>query len=187
MDSTAFRISPDMRARLAKIHQRGEDDGLTPVMELEIPQEPEFEMGGGGLYGTVADYTKFVQMMLNQGRNARGEQVLKPETVATMSQNAMGETRVTLLTAAIPPLTNDAEFFPGLDKRWSLSFMTNEDAAPTGRSAGSLAWAGLANTYYWIDQKMGIGGVFATQILPFADKRSLPLYLAFEEAVYRAH
>ena len=64
-----------------------------------------------------------------------------------------------------------------------ISMINNEDA-PTGRSAGSLAWAGLANTYYWIDQKKGVGGVYATQVLPFADVKSLPLFYAFESAVY---
>jgi methyl acetate hydrolase len=101
-----------------------------------------------------------------------------------MSKNAMGEARVNLLKTAIPPLSNDAEFFPGIDKQWCLSFMINNAAAPTGRSPGSLAWAGLANTYYWIDQKKGVGGVYATQVLPFADVKSLPLFYAFEKAVY---
>lgn len=186
MDSTAFFISPDMRGRLAKIHHRGADGSLTPDMELEIPQQPEFEMGGGGLYGTAGDYLKFVRMMLNQGRSDRGEQVLKPETVAQMSKNAMGDSKVCLLKTAMAPLSNDAEFFPGIEKQWGLSFMINNAQAPTGRSAGSLAWAGLANTYYWIDQKKGLGGVYATQVLPFADVKSLPLYYAFEKAVYDA-
>jgi CubicO group peptidase (beta-lactamase class C family) len=186
MDSTAFFITPAMRERLARIHHRGADGSLTPDMALEIPQQPEFEMGGGGLYGTAGDYAKFVRMMLNQGRSDRGEQVLKPETVAQMSKNAMGDCKVGLLRTAIPPLSNDAEFFPGIDKQWGLSFMINTAPAPTGRSAGSLAWAGLANTYYWIDQARGVGGVYATQILPFADTRSLPLFHAFEKAVYDA-
>jgi CubicO group peptidase (beta-lactamase class C family) len=186
MDSTAFLITPDMRGRLAKIHHRGEDGALAPDLDLEIPQQPEFEMGGGGLYGTAGDYSKFVRMMLNDGRSDRGEQVLKPATVAQMSTNAMGDTRVCLLKTAIPPLSNDAEFFPGMDKQWGLSFMINNAAAPTGRSPGSLSWAGLANTYYWIDRKKGIGGVYATQVLPFADVKSLPLFFAFEKAVYDA-
>ena len=186
MDSTAFFISPDMRGRLAKIHHRGADGSLTPDMELEIPQQPEFEMGGGGLYGTAGDYLKFVRMMLNQGKSGRGEPVLKPETVAQMSKNAMGDCKVCLLKTAMAPLSNDAEFFPGVEKQWGLSFMINNAQAPTGRSAGSLAWAGLANTYYWIDQKKGVGGVYATQVLPFADAKSLPLYYAFEKAVYDA-
>ncbi len=101
-----------------------------------------------------------------------------------MSNNAMGDSKVCLLETAAPPFSNDAEFFPGMDKQWGLSFMINNEEAPTGRSPGSLAWAGLANTYYWIDQKKGVGGVYATQVLPFADVKSLPLFYAFEGAVY---
>ncbi len=184
MNDTAFRITDGMRKRMAKIHHRGPDGALTADPALEIPQEPEFEMGGGGLYSTAGDYLKFVRMMLNEGKADNGKAVLKPETVATMSKNAMGESRVTLLKTAAPPFSNDAEFFPGLDKQWGLSFMINNEEAPTGRSAGGLAWAGLANTYYWIDQKKGVGGVYITQILPFADVKSLPLFYAFESAVY---
>lgn len=184
MDSTAFRISDAMRGRLAKIHHRGEDGKLTADPALELPQEPEFEMGGGGLYSTAGDYLKFVRLMLNQGRSGKGEAVLKPATVELMSRNAMGSTKVTLLKTAAPPFSNDAEFFPGIDKSWGLSFMINDADAPTGRTAGSLAWAGLANTYFWIDQKKGVGGVYLTQILPFADVKSLPLFHAFESAVY---
>jgi len=184
MTSTAFRMSDDMRQRRAAIHHRGPDGGLVPDPTIEIPQEPEFEMGGGGLYSTAGDYLKFVRLMLNEGRSDKGEAVLKPETVAAMSQNAMGDCKVCVLKTAAPPFSNDAEFFPGMDKTWGLSFMINNDEAPTGRSAGSLAWAGLANTYYWIDQKKGVGGVYVTQILPFADVKSLPLFHAFESAVY---
>jgi methyl acetate hydrolase len=184
MDDTAFRISDGMRGRLAKIHHRGPDGALTADPALEITQEPEFEMGGGGLYSTAGDYLKFVRMMLNDGRSDGGEAVLKPETVAVMSRNAMGDSKVCLLKTAAPPLSNDAEFFPGMDKRWGLTFMINNEEAPTGRSAGALAWAGLANTYYWIDQKKGVGGVYITQVLPFADVKSLPLFYAFESAVY---
>jgi methyl acetate hydrolase len=183
MGDTAFRLRPDMRPRLAKIHQRGDDDGLAPL-DLEIPQEPEFEMGGGGLYGTAPDYLKFVRMILNRGA-ASGERVLKPETVDMMARNQMGECRVRGVKTAMPPLSNDAEFFPGMPKSWGLTFMINMEDAPTGRTAGSLAWAGLANSYYWIDPNKGVGGVYLTQVLPFADKKSLPLYFDFERTVYR--
>jgi len=184
MDNTGFRITDGMRKRLAKIHHRGPDGALTPDTALELPQEPEFEMGGGGLYSTAGDYLKFVRMMLNHGKSDKGEAVLKPETTAEMSKNAMGDATVCPLKTAAPPFSNDAEFFPGMRKQWGLSFMINNEAAPTGRSAGALAWAGLANTYYWIDQKKGVGGVYATQILPFVDVKALPLFYAFESAVY---
>jgi CubicO group peptidase (beta-lactamase class C family) len=183
MNDTAFRITPSMRQRLAKIHQRGEDGSLTPI-EAEIPQDPEFEMGGGGLYGTAGDYLKFVRMILNRG-HAGTEQVLKPETVDLMSQNAMGDIQVTMLQTVTPAVSNDAEFFPGMPKGWGLSFMINNEQAPTGRSAGSLAWAGLANTYFWIDPIRGLGGVYVTQIFPFADQKALPLFFEFEKTVYQ--
>jgi methyl acetate hydrolase len=182
MSSTAFKITPDMRSRLAGIHLRGEDGQCAPFA-FEIPQEPEFEMGGGGLYGTMGDYLKFVRMVLNHGQLG-GERVLKPETVANhLMLNQMGDCRVTNLKAAIA-LTNDAEFFPGVPKSWSLAFQINHDPVFTGRPAGGLMWAGLANSYYWIDPTKGVGGVYATQIFPFADKEALPLYYAFETAVY---
>jgi methyl acetate hydrolase len=185
MNDTAFKIRPDMRSRLAKIHQRGDDGGFTPLMDLEIPQEPQFEMGGGGLYSTIGDYAKFVRMILNNGRG-NGNQVLKPETVALMSQNSMGSNLVTCLKTAIPPLSVDAEFFPGVKKNWGLSFQINQEPAPTGRPAGSLSWAGLANSFYWIDPKNGIGGVYASQILPFGDPKTLNLFQDFETAVYQS-
>jgi len=185
MTSTAFKITPSMRERLAKVHQRGENDAFTPQMDLEIPQDPEFEMGGGGLYGTAGDYLRFVRLILNRGK-ADGNQVLKPETVELMTRNNMGDARVTLLKTAAPALSNDAEFFPGMPKTWGLSFQINTEKAPTGRPAGGLMWAGLANTYFWIDPVTGIGGVYLSQVLPFADKKALPLYYAFETAMYAA-
>src|SRR3977135_344288 len=99
---TAFKITDSMRKRLAKIHHRGADGALQPDTALELPQEPEFEMGGGGLYSTAGDYLKFVRMMLNQGKSDKGEAVLKPSTVADMSKNAMGESKVCLLKTAAP-------------------------------------------------------------------------------------
>jgi len=183
MCDTAFKITPAMHERLAKIHARGEDDSFEP-MDLILEQEPEFEMGGGGLYSTVGDYLKFIRMILNKGA-ANGAQVLKPETVEMMSVNQMGDCRVCELKTAMPPYSNDAEFFPGMEKTWGLSFMINSEQAPTGRSAGSLAWAGLANSYFWIDPSREIGGVYLTQILPFVDKKSFPLYLEFESTVYQ--
>ena len=103
-----------------------------------------------------------------------------------MSRNQMGEIRVCELKTAIPPLSNDAEFFPGTPKSWGLSFMINDEEAPTGRSAGSLGWAGLANSFFWIDPTKGIGGAYLTQVLPFIDEKSFPLYIAFESAAYDA-
>ena len=182
MGSTAFKITPDMRSRIAKVHQRG-DDGKFTVTAFEVPQDPEFESGGGGMYSTASDYQRFMRMILNGGRG-NGNQVLRPETVELMSRNSMGGLRVRMLPTQNPVLSRDAEFFVGTPKTWGLSFMINETTAPTGRPAGSLAWAGLANTYFWIDPKPKIAGVIMMQILPFVDAKALALFTAFEKGVY---
>jgi len=182
MQDTAFKITASMRARLAKIHQRGADGKFT-ALDLEIPQEPEFEMGGGGLYGTAGDYLKFIRMILNRGRG-NGNQILKSDTVDMMARNQTGSIRVTLLRTAAPPLSNDAEFFPGVEKHYTFGFQINSETAPTGQSANSLMWAGLANSFYWIDPARNIGGVYLTQVLPFVDIKAAPLFLEFQKAVY---
>jgi CubicO group peptidase (beta-lactamase class C family) len=183
MNSTAFVLDEDMRRRRATVHQRLEDGILEPRPNIIVRQDPEFDGAGGGLYSTAEDYAKFTRMILNQG-SLDGVRVLKPETVAMMSVNQMGACRVRQLVSTDKARSLDAEFFPGVEKTWSVGFMINEEEAPSGRSAGSLAWAGLSNCYHWIDPMCGLGGVYLTQILPFVDSKSLPLFLELESLVY---
>ncbi len=182
MNDTAFKIGEAQRKRLVGMHARGEDGSLTPI-PFELEQEPEFEMGGGGLYGTAADYLAFTRMILNKGK-ANGHQVLKPETVAMMSQNQMGDLIVTRMTSKVAFATNDVDLYPGMVKKWGLSFLINTETTPEGRSPGSLAWAGLANTYYWIDPVRDVAGVILMQVLPFADAKCLDAFSAFERGIY---
>jgi methyl acetate hydrolase len=182
MTDTAFRIGPAQRERLVGMHARAPDGSLAPI-PFEIEQEPEFHMGGGGLYGTAGDYIRFTQMILNKGES-NGNRVLRPETVAAMSENHIGELEMTKMFAALPAVTNDVDLYPDIVKKWGLSFMINTAMTPEGRSPGSLAWAGLANTYYWIDPSRGITGVILMQLLPFADKHCLDAFAGFERGVY---
>jgi methyl acetate hydrolase len=182
MTDTGFKIGEQQRARLVGMHARGQDGSLTPI-PFELEQDPEFHMGGGGLYGTAGDYVRFTQMILNKGRG-NGNQVLKPETVAMMGQNHIGELNMTRMTSAVAFATNDVDLYPGMDKKWGLSFMINTIRTPEGRSPGSLAWAGLANTYYWIDPSRDISGVILMQVLPFADGKCLAAFSGFESGVY---
>jgi methyl acetate hydrolase len=179
---TSFVLDDRLRSRLAAMHQRGDDGSLTPT-EFELPSPPEVDMGGHGLYGTVGDYMRFIRMWLNDGRGENGV-VLQPETVEMAVQNHLGDLKVTMLPGVIPTLSNDAEFFPGQSKSWSLPFMINDEQAPTGRPAGAQGWAGLANLFYWIDRENGYGGFWATQILPFGDATSFGGYLEFETSLY---
>jgi CubicO group peptidase (beta-lactamase class C family) len=181
MYDTGFRINDEQRTRLSKLYARGKD-GLVPFTR-EPPANPEFDAGGGGLFSTVRDYARFARMILNKG-TLDGARVLKAETVALMGQNAMGDVNVRSLPAVVPTLTNDVTFIDGM--KWGLSFLINPKQLATGRSANSLAWAGLMNSYYWIDPTRNIAGVYATQILPFCDVRSLKLFQDFETAVYEA-
>jgi methyl acetate hydrolase len=166
------------------MHQREADGSLAPTA-FELP-EPEIDMGGHGLWSTVPDYLRFLRMWLNDGRSESGEQVLKPETVELAVANQLGDLKVKGLPGVIPSLSNPAEFFPGLSKSWSYTFMVNDEDAPTGRPAGSIAWAGLANLYYWIDRRNDIAGYWGTQILPFVDAASVGGYLELETATYQA-
>jgi CubicO group peptidase (beta-lactamase class C family) len=182
MNDTSFKISDAMRKRLVGMHARGEDGSLASI-PFELEQEPEFHMGGGGLYSTAGDYIKFCQMILNKGKG-NGNQVLKAETVATMGQNHIGDLNMPKLTSVAPMYTNDVDLYPDMVKKWGLSFLINTAKTPEGRSPGSLAWAGLANTYYWIDPSRDVCGVILMQLLPFADSKCLDAFAGFERGIY---
>ena len=179
-----FELTDAMRRQLAGIHARNADNSLTP-MDFELPAKPEVHMGGHGLYGTIGDYMRFIRMWLNDGAGEYGR-VLNVETVRMAEKNHLGDKKVTPITGVIASLCNDAEFFPGQSKSWALSFMVNDEEAPTGRPAGALGWAGLANLFYWIDRQNGVGGFWATQILPFGDPTSFIGYMNFETAFYQS-
>jgi methyl acetate hydrolase len=182
MTDTGFKIGEQQRKRLVGMHVRGADGSLTPI-PFELEQEPEVHLGGGGLYGTADDYIKFCQMILNKGKG-NGNQVLKPETIAMMSQNHIGEINMTKMISTAPPFSNDVDLYPDMAKKWGLGFMINTAKTPEGRSAGSLAWAGLANAYYWIDPSRDVTGVILMQVLPFGDRKCLETFAAFERGVY---
>ena len=182
MADTAFKIGQSQRQRLVAMHGRGPDGTLAPI-PFELEQEPEFHMGGGGLYGTAGDYIKFTRMILNKGKG-NCHQLLRPETVAMMGQNQIGQLTMTRMISAVAFATNDVDLYPDMVKKWGLSFLITTATTPEGRSAGSLAWAGLANTYYWIDPARDVTGVILMQVLPFADGKCLEAFAGFERGVY---
>ncbi len=184
MSDTGFLISSAQRARVVPMHSRKADGSLSP-MAFEMPQRPEFFMGGGGLFSTPRNYLQFTQMLLHEG-TFNGARLLKPETVALMRQNHIGDLNVETLKTVQPNLSNDANLFPGMAQKWGLSFDINTQQGPAGRSAGSLAWAGLFNTYFWIDPTRKVTGVVMTQLLPFADDGVLKLLAQLESGLYKA-
>jgi methyl acetate hydrolase len=185
MRDTGFGFGPDQRERLSDLHQRRKDGSLETIAHA-LTENPEFHMGGGGLYGVAPDYVAFLQMMLRGGRSAEGAPILAAATVAEMSRNNIGQMGAGVMKAVVREAANDSDFFPGAPQGWGLSFLINLEDSPHGRSAGSLSWAGLANSYYWIDPKRRVGGLVATQILPFADPCALSIYERFERMLYDA-
>jgi methyl acetate hydrolase len=184
MTDTGFLISSAQKARVVQMYGRQPDGTLKP-MAFEMPQRPEFFMGGGALFSTPRNYMQFLQMLLHDG-TFNGARVLKPETVALMRQNHIGDLNVVTLKTVDPATSNDANLFPGMVQKWGLSFDINTEPGPAGRSAGSLAWAGLFNTYFWIDPTKRVTGTIMTQLLPFADGPVLKLFADFEKGMYQA-
>ena len=184
MPDTGFVLQPEWENRLAVVHSRGEDGSLTPLETPRPAENPEFYAGGGGLFSTARDYLIFLQALMHGGQ-FNGARILRPETVALMGENHMGALNVLPMISHKPAMSNDVELFPGMDKKWGLSFLINTQDVPGRRSAGSLAWAGINNTYYWLDPKKKVAGVLMTQVLPFGDETVLGLLDRFEEAVYQ--
>ena len=182
MADSGFIPGATQQARRARVHQRAPDGSLAPI-DFALPENPEFYGGGGGLLSTGPDYIRFLRMLLNGG-SLDGVQVLRPETVAEMGRNQIGALDFRPLRSAMPAMSNDCDPFPGMPCKWGLGFLINGADVPGRRAAGSLAWAGLGNTWFWLDPRSGIAGLLMTQILPFADAAVLDLFARFETAVY---
>ncbi|MEM1314125.1 MAG: serine hydrolase domain-containing protein [Pseudomonadota bacterium] len=183
MSSTDVEFTPDMASRKVAVHANT-PDGFQ-VIEMDLPSNPEFYGMGHALNSTAQDYAKFCGMILGGGA-LDGERVLKEETVAAMSVPGSDAAKVTAQQTSNPGLGCDIDLFPGIDKTYTLAFMRNEQDVPGMRRAGSLSWAGVMNTHYWIDPASGVTGVIMMQHLPFVDEDAMAAYGAFEKAVYAA-
>ncbi|MBP6379651.1 MAG: beta-lactamase family protein [Sphingorhabdus sp.] len=179
MSATAFLDAlPD---DAAKVHAR--------TLEGDLAIQPmflgggEFEMGGGGLSSTAHDYGRFVRMML-RGGELDGNRVLAEATVAEMARNQVAPLRAGYMGSAMPDLAQPYDTFPDQHTGWGLGFLINPEKGPNGRSPNSLAWAGIFNSYYWIDPTKGVGGVMMSQLAPFGDAGALGFFGALERAAY---
>jgi CubicO group peptidase (beta-lactamase class C family) len=183
MRDTGFIPSAEQFARYAQVHNRKADGSLEPVPQAP-PAQSEFYAGGGALFSSGPDYMAFLRMLLGGGA-LNGRRLLRPETVELMTQNHIGDLNVRNLITQSPGMSNDVALFPDMGQKWGLTWLMNTDDKPARRSAGSVAWAGLYNTYYWLDPKRKVTAVMLTQILPFADPTVLHLLDDFETALYR--
>ena len=178
MPDTSYILPEGKFERLVTGYRRQGNGPLLPN-ERALPTPPKTFGGGGGLYSTAADYTRFMQMILNQGQG-----ILKAQTVASMQVNQIGNLTAGKMKSFKPTISSDVDIQPGHTEKWGLGFLINTTAYSGGRSAGSLAWAGLENTFYWIDPKRSLCAVLLMRFLPFVDKEAVGLLDDFERAVY---
>lgn len=182
MTDSTFAPSDEQRARLLRVLSRAADGSLVPT-ELDLSAEQEWDAGGHGSYGTIADYGRFVRAWVNGGE-LDGIRILKAETVELALRDHLdGVPLPKKMEPTIPELANPVELLD-VPQGWGLGFHLYLVDLPGMRSAGSGDWSGLFNSYFWIDRKAGIGAVIATQLLPFFDGKMVETILGFEAAVY---
>lgn len=179
MTDSTFTPSAEQRGRLLRVMQRQADGTLAPSRH-DLPPTSEWDAAGHGSYGTLQDYGRFVQAWLDDGAG-----ILQPATVQLALQDHLGAIKLPeLMKSAIPELSNDVPALP-VPQGWGLGFHLTLADLPGMRSNGTGDWAGVFNSYYWIDRSKGIGGVLMTQLLPFFDMPVIETLMGFEAAVYQ--
>jgi len=183
MADTFYFVPKDKEARLVTVNRRTADGSIAKE-SVQPPTSGFTPIGGGGLSSTAYDYLRFTRALLNGGE-LDGARILSAGTVALMGQNHIGALGVPAQKTALPERSDDFSFIADGRDKWGLGFLITADTVPGKRSAGSLSWGGINNTYYWLDPTRGITGVIVMQFLPFADRKALALYDAFERGVYQ--
>jgi CubicO group peptidase (beta-lactamase class C family) len=183
MKDTSFILAPDKFDRLVSTYRR-QNDGTLKEDPRNMPMPPKQYNGGGGLFSTCGDYVMFCQAILGHGQGVNKQRILQPKTVDLMMSNQTGKIAAGRLRTTNPAVSADVDFHPGFTDRYTFGFLMNPQAYAGARSAGSLAWAGIENTFYWIDPKKSLCGVVMMQFFPFVDKEAVGLLSDFEHAVY---
>jgi len=181
MPSTGFRM-PEDETRFPLLYERQDDDSLIP----RPPQSADnrYESGGAGLRSTPRDYGRFLRMVLGRGA-LEGSRILEAATVEEMARSHSGDLDVGVLTSA-SPMSNSDDLSFGHGAGFGLGFLITLGTSRTARTAGSLSWAGMFNSYYWIDLNRDVAGAFYTQVLPFLDRPVVDINREFERATYEA-
>ena len=182
MTDTFFNVPAEKQLHVVALHQR-QDDGSF----IEPPPQPfapvRFFSGGGGLYSTASDYLQFERMLLGGGKLGN-KRILQSETVEQMSRNQIGDLVLGQLRSLVPQFAKDPIRNPGSLDKFGLGFAINTKPVEGGRSQGSIAWAGIYNTFFWVDPPRKTCAVIMMQILPFSDDAAFSVVEHFERAVY---
>lgn len=181
MSDTGYVVPAEDVGRVATTHRMTEKGLVESPVQDEIRSKVS---GNGGLYSTVVDYAKFIQLFLNSGISPDGVRILKEESICIMGANQLGSVRVSLQEGPVPLIARAFPLGAGRDM-FGIGFqVTGKHDDPDIRSPGSLSWAGLLNTQFWIDREKGIGAVLLMQYLPFYDDDAIVTLTGFERLVY---
>ncbi len=181
MNDTFFNVPAEKQARVVALYQRKDDGTLAENPPQEF-KPARFFSGGGGLFSTAIDYLKFTRMLLARGKLGKTT-ILKPATVDMMARNQIGDLNLVEMKSQAPQLARSIAMPGGLNK-FGFGFAINTNAVEGGRGAGSMAWAGIFNTFYWIDPANKKTAVLMMQLLPFLDDAPKSVLEEFERAVY---
>ena len=185
MVDTSYAVPLAKQSRVATQH--GRIDGVLQEQPQEpIPATPVAPFRGDCcLYSTAQDYGKFMEMLLNGGSLGPAK-ILSERSVKMMGENNIGPIFVELQLAADQSLSKPFPLGAGRDK-FGLGFQiaSSDPKYAKFRSEGSLSWAGIYNTEFWIDPKRYIGVVMMMQVLPFYDDGAIRTMRDFEELVYQ--
>ena len=129
---------------------------------------------------TLSDYLKILQFFLKNIKSVSAQ-----NTISLMFKNQIGELNIAPLKSYNQSLALDYEIHPNVKKSWGYGVIINDQPLAEGRSAGSGSWAGVLNTYFWIDHKNDLAGVFLTQILPCYTGQLLEAFKSFEKLSYK--
>lgn len=176
-----FQVPEEKRSRIAKRYQR-KDGALTEQPAMPLGGET-FVSGGAGLFSTAADYMRLTRAILNGGE-LDGKRILKAETVALMGQNHIGELNIGPLRSLAPAFATNNATLPGALDKFGLGFALNSRAMDQSRGANTMSWAGIFNTFFWIDRERKLCAVLMTQMSPGLDEGPRKLLEDFDGAVY---
>ena len=182
MQDTFYTVPASKHDRVVTVHQTTEH-GLVEVPNPEVITSPAF--GDGGLNSTAADYVKFMQMFLNHGRAPNGKRLLSEKTIELMGSDQIAPLHVELLPTANPAVSEPFPLGGGRDTFGFGFQVTAKHDAPYEPSPGSMSWAGIYNTEFWIDPKRGVCAVLLMQYLPFYDNTAIETLQGFQHYIYR--
>ena len=169
MRETAFDVPEEKHARVVTVHQR------TNGTLAELPNPATLAVavrGDGGLYSTARDYSAFLRMLLNGGR-ADGRRLLAEQSMQALTHNQIGSLVVEQQPVFDKERSRPYPLGAGSDK-WSLGFqIAARSPGAHRRSPGSYSWAGINNTFFWVDPVRQIGVIVLMQVLPFYDERAI--------------